>query len=159
MVRALEVHGAEVLASDLHNHGFDDMFGRFDFVSAERSPLDHFDMIITNCPYGVQGKLAEKFIRRGLERLAPGGVLALLLQADFDSASTRRDIFSTCSLFAGRIVLNRRIVWFEPPKPQPGEKKPSGPSANHTWFLWSRPRIKAPHAPFTLYGPSREVSA
>jgi hypothetical protein len=59
----------------------------------------------------------------------------MLLNVDFDSADTRRDLFDEHPAFQKKIVLTKRIVWFKP-KVVIG-KKPSGPSANHAWFLWS----------------------
>lgn len=159
MVRALEAHGAHVFATDAFDQGFEGMAQLFDFTERQTPSQAYYDMIVTNCPYGVQGRLAEKFIERGLERLPPGGVLALLLQADFDSAGGRKRMFRDHPMFAGRIVLNRRIVWFDPPPPKPGEKKPGGPSANHAWFLWSRPRIRSTAPAFTLYAPCDERRA
>lgn len=153
MVRALEAHGAQVFASDLHEHGFEDQAMVFDFASADIPRFVYFQHIITNCPYGPQGRLAERFIERGLERLPPGGILALLLQADFDSAGGRQRLFRHNRDFAGRIVLNRRIEWF-PRGLKPGGSKEGGPSANHSWFVWQRRIINAPAA-FTLYAPER----
>jgi hypothetical protein len=154
MVRALEALGASVFASDLLDQGFAKMAGQFDFVNDDvRALPDRFDHIVSNCPYGPNGSLAVAFIERGLELLPLGGFLALLLQADFDSAGGRRHLFRDCAQFVGRIVLNKRILWFEPPPPKPGEKKPAGPSQNHAWFLWHRSRVKSPIVPFVLYGP------
>lgn len=151
MVRALEAHGAIVFATDALDHGFEPMRCRFDFTGDGHVINSHHG-IVTNPPYGPQGRTAEKFIERGIERLQPGGFMALLLQADFDSAGGRKRLFTDCPEFAGRIVLNRRIVWFEP-EPREDGKKPSGPSQNHTWFLWSKPHIWTGAPPFTLYGP------
>lgn len=154
MVRALHRHGASITATDMIDQGFAGMAAARDFTAEETLTPSHVQAIITNPPYGPNGRTAEKFIKRGLERIPPGGFMALLLQADFDSAGGRGRLFRDCSEYAGRIVLNKRIVWFEPPPPLPGEKKPSGPSANHTWFLWHRPHIWTGAPPFTLFAPS-----
>jgi hypothetical protein len=53
----------------------------------------------------------------------------MLLRVDYDSAITRRHLFADCQAFATKLVLTRRIVWFEP--------KIASPSENHAWFVWS----------------------
>jgi hypothetical protein len=85
------------------------------------------DALVTNPPYGKQGKLAEAFIRHALDLEVPH--VAMLLPVDFDSALTRAPLFGECGAFNGKIVLLRRIKWF------PGD---AGPSTNHAWFVWSR---------------------
>ena len=58
------------------------------------------------------------------------GFTAMLLRADFDSAKTRRSLFAECPLFARKLVLTRRIRWFE--------DFVGSPSYNHAWFVWRR---------------------
>lgn len=164
MVRALEAHGAQVFATDLLDQGFGDMAATFDFTSEAQGVtyfggekvLDWFDDVITNPPYGAQGRTAEKFIERGLERLPTGGVMALLLQADFDSAGGRPRLFRDCPDFAGRVVLNRRIEWF-PRRVKPNGSKEGGPSANHTWFIWQRRVLRQAAPAFTVYAPAKKL--
>jgi hypothetical protein len=152
MVRALEAHGAHVTATDLHDHGFEGQIDQFDFVGGEHYvPGFYFDSIISNPPYGAQGKVGEAFIAAGLAWIPSGGLLALLLPVDFDSAKTRARFFGDCPEFAAKIILRRRIAWFEP---QPGQ---AGPSANHAWFIWTRSHIRAQRAPLTLYAPAAAV--
>jgi hypothetical protein len=158
MVRALEAHGADVFATDVLDQGFADMAQLFDFVSPSSPILAYFDSIIGNPPYGPGGRLAVRFIENGLERLPPGGVMAMLLQADFDSAGGRRAIFRDCPHFAGSVVLNKRIVWFEP-EPRADGKPPSGPSQNHTWFIWQRRILRPSAPPFRVYAPSPDQEA
>jgi hypothetical protein len=97
-----------------------------DFLAAKTAPRG-VDALVTNPPYGKQGKLAEAFIRHALDLKVPH--VALLLPVDFDSALTRAQWFGDCGAFNGKIILLRRIKWF------PGD---SGPSTNHAWFLWRR---------------------
>lgn len=85
--------------------------------------------IITNPPYIH----AAEFCRRALQLTEPHwGFVAMLLKTDFDHAVTRKDLFADHPAWAKRIVLTKRIRWFEP---VPGEKS-SGPSENHAWFIW-----------------------
>lgn len=152
MVKALESWGASVTATDITDHGFKAMAGVHDFADMRPPPkLFHFDSIISNPPYGVQGKTGEAFIDCGLQWLSNGGLLAMLLPVDFDSAKTRAKFFGDCPDFAAKIVLRRRIAWFEP---QPGQ---AGPSANHAWFIWIRNHLRAQRQPVTLYAPSNVV--
>jgi hypothetical protein len=150
MVRALEAAGAMVHATDLIDHGFPNMAEVSDFTG-DQTPRHFFNAIISNPPYGPQGRTGAAFIKRGLDLLPPGGLLALLLPVDFDSAKTRAPLFGDCPDFAAKIVLRRRIAWFEP---KPGQ---AGPSANHAWFIWVRSHMRSPWCPVTLYAPSQAV--
>jgi hypothetical protein len=94
------------------------------FLKTRAMPVG-VDALVTNPPYGKQGKLAEAFIRHALELEVPH--IGMLLPVDFDSALTRAPLFDREAYFAGKIVLLRRIKWF------PGS---AGPSTNHAWFLW-----------------------
>jgi hypothetical protein len=39
-----------------------------------------------------------------------------------------RPLFGGCPQFAKKLVLTKRIVWFDGPK--------AAPSFNHAWYLW-----------------------
>ena len=92
--------------------------------------------IITNPPY----KMAVEFIEHAL-LLADH--VAMLLRTDFDHAKTRQYLFGDAvGLFAKKIVLTKRIRWFEDSK--------GSPSFNHAWFIWSHAH-KGP--PTLAYGP------
>lgn len=83
------------------------------------------DAIITNPPYNC----AQKFIERALALIAPSrGQVAMLLRADFDHAKTRKHLFGQHPAFSKKIVLTKRIRWFEGTK--------GSPSFNHVWFVW-----------------------
>jgi hypothetical protein len=129
MSEALAAAGAEVFSSDIVDRGYRAFNGKFDFISSCDSP-SLFDAVITNPPFGRQGRLAERFIAAGIQRIGDG-FLALLLPADFDSAKTRAELFGRCPEFVGKLVLTRRIKWFEHPA-RPGMQ----PKENSAWFLW-----------------------
>jgi hypothetical protein len=117
MVKALERHGFNVTATDIADDNYDFL---------ECDPLDHYDAIVTNPPYG----LAQEFVERALQLTEPlRGTVAMLLRVDYDSAATRLHLFADCPAFALKVVLTKRIVWFEP--------KTANPSENHAWYLWS----------------------
>jgi hypothetical protein len=145
MFEALKGTGASVYSSDIEDRGYVGLDAVLDFLTAD--PPAPFDKIITNPAYGERNRLAEKFVEVGLHHIAGGGLLALLLPNDFDSAVTRRHLFAECSAFAGKIVLTKRIVWFKPP---PGVRQ-KNPKENHSWFIWRRPRSLA--RPEIFYAP------
>ena len=85
--------------------------------------------IITNPPYDK--KLCEAFIRKSIRLMEErNGLVAMLLRIDYDSAKTRADMFRDCPAWDAKIVLTKRIKWFET-----GNKK--SPSENHAWYLWN----------------------
>lgn len=96
--------------------------------------------IITNPPYGTQSRLAVRFIERALALTQPhGGKVAMLLKVGFDSADGRRNLFETHPAFAVEYRLTKRIRWTN------FEQKDSGPTENHSWFLWDwRKRLGTP---------------
>ena len=110
MARVLEAAGAHVTAFDIApDYGYGEVR---DFLRDEFP--EQFDGTITNPPYGPRGKTAEAFIETGIRRLG-NTFLALLLPADFDSAVTRRRFFDECTVFTAKIILTRRVKWFQNP--------------------------------------------
>jgi hypothetical protein len=100
-----------------------DITAGVDFLTAP--PVPDCDGIITNPPFA----LAARVIEHALALMEPcGGIVAMLLRVDFDSAKTRRHLFADCPAFAGKLVLTRRITWFE--------GGTSSPSFNHCWMTW-----------------------
>jgi predicted RNA methylase len=147
MVEALRAAGAaRVHATDVFNHGYplDEIL---DFVTA--SPKLPFDMIVTNPPWGIGGKLAVKFIESGLRHVAGGAALALLLSADFDSATLRPRLFRDCNQFLGKVVLTKRIVWFNRTD---GVRE--APKENAAWYLWEPTVLRTRQPPVVLYAPN-----
>lgn len=160
MVAALEAMGANVAPSDLHKHGLRKSlhlkcatrFRQVDFLKMPLGEMARYDAIITNPPYENRGQTAEAFIRHALamlERYRFDRMLrwcAFLLNTNFDAAGTRAPLFDSPH-FAARIVLRRRIEWFERgPDDDP-------PSENHAWFVWSSHARRAGQAAQTLYAP------
>jgi hypothetical protein len=148
MAEALKGAGAKVYATDIEDRGYRHLDRAQDFLLGER-PSWPFNGIVTNPPFGKGGRLAEKFIARGLELMPARGFMALLLSIDFDSGITRSRFFASCPLFAGKIVLLGRIKWFEIPG------KAESPKENSAWYLWERePRLFSPsimYAPRSRY--------
>jgi hypothetical protein len=103
-------------------------------------------------------------------------MLALLLPVDFDSAKTRARFFADCHDYVGKIVLLKRIKWFDEEvtckkcggtgavegmkcKPCGGKgTKKSGPSVSHAWFLWNRQPISGRQIQRVWYA-AREAQA
>ena len=115
---------------------------RCSFLDFGEEP-DGYEAIITNPPYELASEFVEQSLRL-TEKAA--GFVAMLLRTDFDHAKTRSHLFRDCPAFAKKLVLTRRIVWFEP---QPGAKGKS-PSFNHAWFIWD---WRNEGAPKLAYGP------
>jgi len=92
------------------------------------------DAIITNPPYAH----AQAFIEKALSLVS---MVAMLLRCDFDHAKTRQHLFGEG--FAKKLVLTKRIRWFEDTK--------GSPSFNHAWFIWDH-NHEGP--PTLAYGPT-----
>ena len=136
--------GATVFGSDVAEYGYP-LDAIYDFTSAhDPVSVGRYDLTVTNPPFGERGKLAEAFIAAGLRRIYSGGSLCLLLPVDFDSAVTRRRFFCNCPLFVAKIVLVRRIVWFER-----CDGIRAAPKENSAWFVWERRALRAPWPPLT----------
>jgi hypothetical protein len=115
MVRELQRHCADVHASDIED-GVDFLQQANEFGATT---------IITNPPY----RSARAFIEHALALTKPhAGIVAMLLRTDYDHAATRQHLFAGCPVFAKKLVLTKRIVWFD------GTRK--SPSFNHAWYLW-----------------------
>jgi hypothetical protein len=141
MARAIDAAGAYVTAFNIEIYGN----GRVRDFSWNIFPVE-FDGTITNPPYGPRGKTAESFIETGIRRLG-NGFLALLLPADFDSVVTRRRFFDECPAFTAKIVLTRRVKWFQnPANPKVTLKE------NSAWFLWVGAVLRVRRPPIVLYG-------
>jgi len=80
-----------------------------------------YDAIITNPPY----EQAEQFITHAIDL---AGFVAMLLRTDFDHAKTRQHLFGQNGMFAKKLILTRRILWFADSR--------GSPSFNHAWFIW-----------------------
>jgi hypothetical protein len=117
MVRVLEAAGYDVFATDIETG--------MDFLSA--GPGGYSDLIVTNPPYAH----AQAFIEQALRF---GDHVAMLLRADYDSASSRRYLFGKG--FAKKLVLTKRIRWIEGSTGQP--------SFNHAWYLWDHSHLGPP---------------
>lgn len=134
-----ELPGALVLGTDIRDET------PIDFLSV--TPHDHsrWEAVITNPPY--RKDLIRAFIDKALKVTQPaGGMVAMLLRVDFDSAKTRADIFGKHPAWFAKIVLNQRVVWFDHPD------RKSAPSENHAWFIWNWSKIPS-KPPIILYGP------
>lgn len=127
---------APLFCSDIVVHG-DDGTEECDFLQTTKATYD-FDFIVTNPPY----ELAQEFIEHALAMTKGNGLVAMLLRTDYDHAKTRQHLFSECPQFARKIVLTKRIKWFEDSTGQP--------SFNHAWFIWD---WKHQGAPTLAYGP------
>ncbi len=131
MVRALNKRWTDVYGSDIETG--------HDFLKCNCMPSPHTTVIVTNPPY----VFAREFIEHALRLTKPvEGVVAMLLRTDFDHAKTRQHLFGECDQFHLKVVLTKRIKWFEDSKGQP--------SFNHAWFVWDWQNVGVPEL---AYGP------
>jgi hypothetical protein len=121
MVAALRQAGFDVIGSDISQGA--------DFLHHE--PETAVRAIITNPPYA----LAREFIERAL-CIDGNRIVAMLLRTDFDHAASRAHLFADCRRFAKKVVLTKRIRWFE--------DSIGSPSFNHCWMIWDRHHGGAP---------------
>jgi hypothetical protein len=129
MARVLERRYRSVYQTDIERG--------VDFLTSKTGP-GFVEAIITNPPYDQ----AAKFIEHALNLVNPIGLVAMLLRTDFDHAKTRQHLFGQCKVFAKKIVLTKRIKWFEDSTGQP--------SFNHAWFIWD---YEHEGPPALAYGP------
>jgi hypothetical protein len=131
MSAVLRRHGMEVSETDIESGD--------DFLLSQALRNDRVTAIVTNPPYAN----AREFIEHALNLTKPArGVVAMLLRTDFDHAKTRQHLFGQCPQFWTKLVLTKRIKWFEDSKGQP--------SFNHAWFIWD---WKHDGPPTLAYGP------
>lgn len=117
--------GKGQLVGALRNLGFTVFVTQDDFFTLMDKPP--VEALVTNPPFGANGSTASAFVRTALTRGIR--IIALVLRIDYDSGISRADIFRDCPHFAGKIVLLKRIKWFEGPR---------NPSDNHAWFIWDK---------------------
>ncbi len=142
MANVLE-HHAKVMKSDIEGDLDTGVIASDFLLFKPWASLGDVGAIITNPPY----ETAQAFIERALHLMEPcQGLVAMLLRCDFDHAKSRMHLFRDCPAFAKKLVLMKRIVWFEA---EPGKPK-AAPSFNHAWYLWSW-RHDGP--PVIAYGP------
>lgn len=131
MADALSVLDAHITRTDIVPNGLD-------FLKSLPPVCQHYDAIITNPPYN----LAQRFIEHALMHVSDEGMVAMLLRCDFDHAKTRQHLFGQCKQFAKKLVLTKRIKWFE--------DSTGSPSFNHAWYIWDR---RHAGMPVIAYGP------
>lgn len=84
---------------------------------------ERYDLVITNPPYVH----AEAFVRYGLEKLAPGGRLALLLRLGFLGSLQRRELWQQ-SMAETIWVLSER----------PSFRNGTTDFSEYAWFVWKQ---------------------
>lgn len=153
MADALVERGYPVFASDIVPD--DGKAVQYDFLGDEMVPCPaDTGVIITNPPY----EFAYAFAVRALDLMQPrGGLVAMLLRVDWDSAVGRRLLFADEPGFARKLVLTKRIAWFPPLVAAPGQAptRQGSPSENHAWFVWDfGRRMQLGVGPAVSYGPA-----
>lgn len=140
IVTALLKRGVKANGQDLIDYGF--RGAGVDFRQMTKLP-EGFKNIITNPPYGERSKLAVEFVEHSIDLVKEtGGIAALLLRADFDSAESRSHLFEYNTCFRCEVRLKKRIQWTN-------IEATSSPSQNHCWFVWDG--NGHPALPYKLY--------
>lgn len=122
MVRPLGEYFRAVIPSDIHDYGAG--FPQQDYLFGP--PPDRTDWTITNPPF----RLAEQFIRRGLE--CSDHVAVIVRSAFLEGVGRHRDLFS---IHRPRLVLQftERVVMHK------GKLTAKGSSATaYCWIVWSK---------------------
>lgn len=121
-----------VVGSDLYPQGSEPPVDFLAHLPSDH-PIDKGPLtIITNPPYGKQGRLALAFVNHAIEltKITNGKVI-MLLPVDWDSAKGRAHLFGNFKGHVRKIILTERIRWTNLPQSK------SGPSQNHAWFIWN----------------------
>jgi hypothetical protein len=137
----LEKHFAEVVSSDIFYYGWREPGNGMtltDFLAVPDN-VHAKGAIITNPPYG---DLAEAFIRKALRLTKKnGGLVAMLLRNEYDTAKGRVDLFNK-EPYAAELKLTTRPRWI------PGSS--GAPRHSYVWHIWSHghtgPALKFYHA-------------
>lgn len=119
---------APLIAAGYTVHTTDLTDGKDFLLSIDRA----WSAIITNPPY----TFAEEFIEHAMRMVGGDGFVAMLLRTDFDHAKTRQRLFGRCPEFSKKLVLTKRIRWFE--------DSSGSPSFNHAWYMWDMPSRELP---------------
>ena len=126
VVRVLADHGYDVYATDKIDG--EDFFEMKDPAGSTG--------IISNPPFSD----SAVFIQHAIDiMMSCRGFVAMLLPVDYDSAKSRRPLFADCPIFSKKIVLLKRIVWFER-----DDGKKAAPSENHAFYIWDWKHVGAP---------------
>lgn len=127
MVTVLRTRG-KVFASDLRDVSCD--WPRLDFLAARTArfsqTIEPFRAIVTNPPYSH----AYEFLVHALELMKPcGGMVAMLLDHDYDTAMPTRGHLFRKPPFAAKLVVGKRISWIGLPSDKVGRR-------NHSWYVF-----------------------
>lgn len=110
-----------------------------DFLTTTTTPFPATNCVLTNPPYSH----AREFIEHALGLMAPvNGIVCMLLRTDYDHAQSRAHLFADHHAFAKKLVLTKRIQWFE--------HSTASPSFNHAFYIWDH---KHNGPPVIAYGP------
>jgi hypothetical protein len=135
IVDALTSMGLQVISSDIATGD--------DFLQRAAAPPG-VDCIWSNPPFA----LATEFIEHALQLMEPvGGMVVMLTRATFDSARGRRHLFKDHPAFCKKVVLLKRIVWFEPAI--------ASPSVDHSWLIWDHQHVGPPQLAYADAEPSK----
>lgn len=143
LVRGLADYFDRVIASDVHDYGWEGMGWQGDFLLDWPEDLPAVDWIITNPPF----RLADQFIRMGLSRARVG--VAMLVRTAFDEGEGRytdlfRDLPEAFAFpFVERVVMHRSALrragqkyWDPAANDGEGAVKSASTATAYQWLVW-----------------------
>jgi hypothetical protein len=128
-----ECRGVSVTATDLQaaKKQVYPVTSKLDFLTSTGPSGTGPLCIITNPPYGHQGRMTEKFLDHAFDLVAMNaGMVAFLLPFEFDAGKTRIPMVSRHNAFAMKLTLTERIRWINLPQSK------NDPMGHHAWYVW-----------------------
>lgn len=123
IAKALEARGYRVLARDLIDRGYGK--AGIDFLTLDDRNIDAD--IITNPPY----KLAQEFVEKAMDVVAPGHKVAMFLKLTFLETAKRRELFKKYPPKTVYVASQRIACW-------PNGKPTAQSMVCYAWFVWQK---------------------
>lgn len=122
MARVLYANGYRVWSTDIEAA---DGVASLDFLSVNDIRSAGTGTIISNPPFSIAPQFVRHAVNIGMRN--PRGMVAMLLRCDWDTAESRRDLFSDAP-FAMKLVLTSRPYWHE--------DRHASPRFSYSWYIW-----------------------
>jgi hypothetical protein len=75
-------------------------------------------------------------------RIDGNRIVAMLLRTDFDHAASRAHLFASSPVLAKKVVLTKRIRWFE---------DSTGSPSYHCWMIWDQEHRGPPTLAYAMH--------
>lgn len=128
IAKHMSLFGYDVWCSDLVQRKYP-LEQESDFLLFGKSPDQNIKGIITNPPF--ERRMPEFFITHANAFMkSVGGITIMLLRHEYDTAKTRKNLFTPEAGFAAKITLTKRPVWF------PDREVKAAPRFSYAWYIW-----------------------